>query len=65
MISQFSNIWQQIGKAQPTPSAEVPGLQVAVSSSVAYLHAEHPVPEFIGVQGYPEVTAGRAGGLAQ
>jgi len=59
--SPFTNIQQING--EPRPSDEVTGLSVSVSSSVAYLHAEDPVPEFIAAQTYPEVTVGRAGGI--
>ena len=31
IIPQFSNIWQQVGNALPTPSTQFPGLQIAVS----------------------------------
>ncbi|KAL8792906.1 MAG: hypothetical protein Q9195_004483 [Heterodermia aff. obscurata] len=59
--------WRAVGIAetQPALSEEVPGLEVAVSASVAWLYPENPVPEFVGVQAYPEVTAGRAGGIAE
>jgi len=57
----FTNSRQING--EPRPSDEVDGLSVSVSSSVAYLHAEDPIPEFIAAQTYPEVTVGRAGGI--
>lgn len=64
MINQdmYTNEFQA-NNTQPTPSNEVDGLEVSVSSSVAYLHPGEPVPEPIAAQDYPEVTAGRAGGI--
>ncbi|KAI9719091.1 MAG: hypothetical protein M1812_003721 [Candelaria pacifica] len=56
--------WRVVGiNQQPKESGQVPGLEVSVSSSVAYFLPDRKVPEEIGWQSYPEITTGRAGGL--
>ena len=58
----FATELSQINR-QPTPSDQVAGLMVSVTSVVSYALADTVVPEEIGSQQYPEITAGRAGGL--
>ncbi|KAI9699787.1 MAG: hypothetical protein M1836_002822 [Candelina mexicana] len=48
----------------PKAAGEVTGLEVSVSSYIAYINPETMLPEEIGWQTYPEIMAGRAGGLA-
>lgn len=63
-IRSISTYEFQANNTQPTPSNDVSGLKISVSSSVAYLYPGNPVPEPIAVQNYPEITAGRAGGVS-